>query len=395
MVLNNATNSLGNLLNKLDTSLVDDSIKGLEGQLLNNASVIFSTLSVAGRKLMKEMNSVDVLIVDEASQALEAEIFIPLVTCPQRFLLIGDINQLPATVISEKAKELNFDRSLMSRLVSDCKQGYLLLDTQYRMHKEISMWPSKHYYENKLKDGITRDWLLEGSPSIFEPYAFININAKEQMCNHSFANEQEAYYISKILQHLQTKKIDITKQVGVITFYSAQVAQIKNQLKKINLPNENVHTVDGFQGEECDIIIISFVRSNLHGTIGFLNDYRRLNVALTRAKFSLIMLGNAATFEKKESDISKLIIDARKRNLFFEESNLKQILKPLQNQNKQITSSKNKSSQSAPISPFIIHPYTPSVYKTELCRFFQQGRSCKNGNECNFAHGEHELRSKR
>lgn len=404
-ILGNATDSLNNLLQRLEISLIDDSIQGLEGQLLNNASIIFSTLSVAGRKLLKEMKSVDILIVDEASQALEAEILIPFITNPKRCLLIGDTKQLPATVISQEAEKRNFGRSLMSRLIEDCDQLYSLLKFQYRMHPEIRKWPSIQYYDNELKDTkkiVERDPLLKDAHPIFEPYAFINIDAVEQMHRHSFANAQEAFYISRILYYLQTKNIDVAKQVGIITFYAAQVEQIKSQLRKANLPIDNVYTVDSFQGDERDFIIISFVRANPRGTIGFLNDFRRLNVALTRAKFSLIMLGNAATFEKKESDVSKLIINARDRKLFFEESTLLQILKPPQkpkssfNKSKQITQpsgfSRRNFSQSASSS---YEMTKPPIYKTELCRFFNgQPKSCEWADKCKFAHGEEELQPK-
>lgn len=298
----------------------------LELSLLNSAKVIFATLSVTGRKTFKDMSAVDVLIIDEAGQAVEAETLIPLQTKPKKCLLVGDTKQLPATVISTHAEKLKFDRSLLWRLLEDCKQPFAMLNVQYRMHPEISRWPSIKYYASKLQNSLSTAQInyylpqLKDAPQYLSPYSFIDVRGQEttgSRDNYSFINQQEVYAIKRIIEHLHLQhKIDISKQVGVITFYKAQAELLTQQLNQL-YAGINVQTVDGFQGGESDIIIISFVRANPRGKIGFLNDFRRLNVALTRARFSLIMVGCNATLITGDHDIAELLQDAQSRGKIF------------------------------------------------------------------------------
>ncbi len=123
----------------------------------------------------------------------------------QKCLLIGDTKQLPATVLSKEAEERNFSRSLLQRLLEDCKQEYTLLDIQYRMHPHISHWPSQFYYDNKIQDAETVKSeyrilpALKEAPSFFAPYAFINVDGEEFSQGHSFYNKQEAELLEDIL----------------------------------------------------------------------------------------------------------------------------------------------------------------------------------------------------
>ncbi len=151
------------------------------------------------------MDPVNALVVDEAGQAIEAETLIPLVTKPKKCLLIGDTNQFPATVISQKAAKLGFDRSLMWRLLKDCRQPYSMLTTQYRMHPEIRLWPSKQYYQSRITDsneiasGKRACITTKEIPSFIAPYSFIHIEGQETKIGRSFRNQQEADSIITIL----------------------------------------------------------------------------------------------------------------------------------------------------------------------------------------------------
>ncbi len=340
----------------------------LEMEILNHAQIVFATLSTAGRKSIQEMSKVDVLIIDEASQAIEAETLIPFALDPKKCLLVGDTKQLPAIVLSQPAIELRFNRSLMWRLIEECKQEYSMLKIQYRMHPEIRQWPSQQYYGNQLEDAenITKRAHLVAFdyPPILAPCSFINVEANETECGHSYRNEMETRHIVAILNYIKRKGVNIKNQVGVITFYAEQVRYL-SELIQCNPAYQGmtIHTVDGFQGDERDFIIISFVRANPKGKIGFLMDFRRLNVAITRAKSALIMLGNVATLRRKKSDVSMLIDNMQQRNLLWPETELFQTIMATDNPR----------------------------YKTQLCRNFSSG-NCRYGDECQYAHGKDELR---
>jgi len=429
--LSSIASFLVQLESKLRTWLMDDSVNGLEMKLLNNSKIIFATLSVSGRKMLKEMSPIEALVVDEAGQALEAETLIPFVCQPKKCLLIGDTKQLPATVISPKATELKFDRSMMYRLIEDCNQPYKMLTVQYRMHPEIRYWPSNQYYQGKLTDSeaITQGRQVVGistAPLFIAPYAFINVMGREESSHYSFKNKNEADSIMGLLQFLKNKlQLNIAKQAGIITFYKAQVELINEKASRV-FPGIKVSTVDSFQGDENDVIIISCVRSNLQGNIGFVNDFRRLNVALTRAKHSLIVIGNAETLEKRERDLSLLVRDARQRKRLFDYQEIEKQLAPEpalpgfqmsivrnqassssssqakagaisnnnnasnnNNNNNNNNASRNNKNSNSSSSSLLQDP----KYKTELCHFHsKKPGSCRAGANCGYAHGQSELR---
>lgn len=459
-LLSQCVGVFNNLELRLQAAIDNDTKQGLEGILLDRAQLIFCTLSVSGRKAMKEMDAVDALVVDEAGQTVEAETLIPLTARPKKCLLIGDTKQLPATVISPKAVELKFHRSLMWRLLEDCQQPHSMLTIQFRMHTEIRRWPSAQYYQDKLSDGKEINegrWsipTMASAPTCFAPYALIDIPGREIRTGHSFKNVEEAQFIAKVLAYLQKNhQIDPRRQVGIITFYKAQ-ADLLNQMLRRDFPGIKANTVDSFQGSEKDFIFISFVRSNERGSIGFLNDFRRLNVALTRAKFGLIMFGNTALLEKQEHDVSSLIKDARARKCLFQQQQVETYLQPKtapakksQSKHGQFFKKPKNSTQPTKQAPLavdekpikqskpstvlktpvvstrkqqppreekttITKPTQPKsqtpasakptalsannpLYKTELCRFFSKSpASCHKGEKCDFAHGKQELRIK-
>ena len=283
----------------------------IEDEVLKYSKIVFSTLSTSGQKRLESMGKINSLIVDEAGQSVEAETLIPLQWGPKKCLLIGDIKQLPATVISQDAKELKFSRSLMERLINDCKQPYSMLDTQYRMNPEISRFPNSKYYGGQLKNAalVARP---EYQINYLSKYSFTHVAGQESKGpSQSFTNLNEVSAIAWHIQTLAQMNINIQSQVSIITFYKDQADLIYQNLKN-KYPNIKVKTVDSFQGGESDIVMISFVRSNPQGIIGFVKDPNRLNVALTRAKYSLMMFGNMQTLER--SKLKPLIKDAKKRN---------------------------------------------------------------------------------
>jgi dsRNA-specific ribonuclease len=355
-------------LTKIDTQ---EGGSPLEVEVLQHAKVIFSTLCVTGRKAMQNLKSIDILIVDEAGQAVETETLIPFALNPSKCLLVGDTKQLPATVLSPCAVNLHFDWSLMFRLLEKCKQPYNMLTMQYRMDPEIRKWPSQQYYGDALVDAASvsdyRHTILKDYPVIFGPCSFINIAyAKEDIARYSYANQTEAMHVLQIMKYLKNiKHVDLNTQVGIITFYAGQVDLLERNFRQdADCRNLKACTVDGFQGDEKDFIIISFVRANPKGKIGFLQDFRRLNVAATRAKAALIMLGNIDTLIVKNSDLANLIDNLRIRNRIWQEKDL--------------------------IGTINI-AFNPT-YKTQLCRYFFTTGNCKYGDECGFAHSKDELR---
>ncbi|KAL6652173.1 hypothetical protein ACP70R_011098 [Stipagrostis hirtigluma subsp. patula] len=200
-----------------------------------------------------------------------------------------------------------------------------LLNIQYRMHPSISIFPNLSFYDKKILDGanVTQEKhersYLEGA--MFGPYSFINIDGREGR-GQSKSNMAELAVIMEILQNLK-KACSSSRQavsVGIICPYAAQVEAIQRAIGDVKAMCPlavRVNSVDGFQGSEEDIIVVSTVRSNSAGSIGFLSNFRRANVALTRARHCLWILGNAATLRGSGSVWAELVRDAVDRRCFF------------------------------------------------------------------------------
>lgn len=278
--------------------------KELKYSIIAGAQIVCATLSTSGRKMIRE-NWFQSIIIDEAAQAVEISTIIPLTDRTRRCIMVGDPNQLPATVLSKEAKNMQYEQSLFARMM---KSGYptRMLTTQYRMHPEIREFPSEHFYEGRLQDGPqdrSRDW---HSIPIFSPFVFFDLASSSQSGRRSLANPEEARFIAKLLDLLRDSfppsedpiladERNWSKAVGVITPYQEQRALLSRVLS--GYPGMDIGTVDGFQGREKDIIVLSTVRSHQHG-IGFLSDVRRLNVAITRAKSTLWIAGNSLTLSQ-------------------------------------------------------------------------------------------------
>lgn len=382
----------------------------IESKLLNNATIIFSTLSVSGRQAILEMNDVNTLIVDEAGQSVEAETLIAFQHNPQKVLLVGDTKQLPATVISQAAKDKHYDWSMMWRLAEECRQPSLMITEQYRMHPEICQWPSQKYYQGRLTTAASLTFNCSAD-GLNRPYAFYAMSAqqnKEGKVGNSTFNQKEVDYVSDIVKKL--RETDNTSTIGVITFYMAQKDKISDSLKQKHLINNvKVSTVDGFQGDECDIVIISFVRSNRSNTVGFVDDFRRLNVAITRAKSTLIMLGDKETLQAGSTEIQALITDAQQRGRLFTEQQLKTHIQPpvAETQSaahassgtshslskkpkpKKVAATAFAASSSSATQPLQAAKQDDTKGKLtgKNCRFFNgKPNSCRKGSECKFQH---------
>ena len=276
----------------------------MRDDILDRAQVLCCTCIGVGHQLLDGRKFTRVLL-DEATQATEPASLVPLVRGARQIVLVGDHRQLPPTVISRRAENGGLRRSLFERLVAMGIEP-MLLDTQYRMHPAISDFPNRIFYEGRLVDGIAaadrpnpagllwNDWEV--------PMAFLPVNGDELLSpdGASKENPAEAGWVAKILENLLQAGDLEEADIGIITPYAGQVRAIRDALPERN-DSVEVHTVDGYQGREKEVIIFSCVRSNSDGTVGFLSDERRLNVALTRAKRGLIVIGDPDTLRNDET----------------------------------------------------------------------------------------------
>ncbi|XP_050949163.1 probable helicase senataxin isoform X2 [Labeo rohita] len=316
-----------------------------QAHVLQNAHVICCTLSTSGSTVLENAfrrlghEPFSCVIIDEASQAKETETLIPMVYRSPAVILVGDPNQLPPTVVSQKAKEFGYDQSLMARLCKNLCQSnpqpspILLLSMQYRMHPEICAFPSKYIYNSALIDDCETAQKRCSNSWPFRPYKVFDVtDGAEKKERDSFSNHKEVKLVLLLLKMLGEKQ---SVRVGVITPYNAQKQRITEAIRGSGIQLQvDVDTVDGFQGKEMDCIIVSCVRaSNENGSIGFVGNRQRMNVTITRAKFSLFILGHLRTL-REQSDWGALIEDARSREAIIQtmqkdfESDVRKILKP-------------------------------------------------------------------
>lgn len=278
----------------------------IRSSLFGEARVIASTLTgVANRVLEGEKYST--LFIDEAAQALEAACWIAIRKAG-RVILAGDHCQLPPTVKSIMALKGGLGKTLMERIVENKPETVTLLKMQYRMNEQIMKFSSEWFYHGMVESAPTvshRGILDYDTPMMWIDTA--ECDGKEEFVGENFGriNRAEAELTLQTLQQYLEKIgkqriLDESIDVGIISPYRAQVQLLRKELRKREFfrPYRHlltVNTVDGFQGQERDIILISLVRSNDGGDIGFLRDLRRMNVAITRARMKLIILGSSET----------------------------------------------------------------------------------------------------
>ena len=373
---------------------------------------------------MAHMPPPDALIVDEAAQALESEVIIAFARGPRRCLLVGDPAQLPATTASERLRRAGHDVSLMQRLLNvagadeerrsegpkaaargasssraasrgvtssrgvtapGLREWYTLLDTQYRMHPDISAFPSARFYAGAVRDAdavISRrlarvfpmsapnEWLR--SPFLFVDVASgreeragtegTSIMSGFQDAGASLANASEAELaaaLAVLLPRALAPNGDVAAArrdgtfcatpSAIIAFYAEQVRRIRREyddraslasrvasndgardvgtVHRTSLGERpGVHSVDSFQGSEADVVVLSAVRANDRGAVGFLSDKRRLNVGLTRARQLCVVLGNASTLARSGGDLGALVEEARGRGALVGEGEVREWL---------------------------------------------------------------------
>jgi len=287
-------------------------------RLIRDARIVCTTLSVSGsRDVVGYEGGFDTVVVDEASQGVEVSMLVPLKLGCRRLILIGDPKQLPATCFSAVALEHEYDRSLFQRLqMSQHKVN--LLQVQYRMHPSISSFPSEHFYEGcvgNALDEIEFEKKYHAPWSrlpCFAPVAFFDVKGEHQESHSSLVNEAEADFVIQFFATLTVLWPDEPwhQKLAVISPYAEQVKLIRQKFKALFRLSEkkspcpvDVNTVDGFQGREKDCIIVSAVRADPQKktrSIGFLRDRRRMNVAFTRARTNLWIVGYVKVLSRNE-----------------------------------------------------------------------------------------------
>ncbi|KAL9608473.1 MAG: hypothetical protein Q9167_006705 [Letrouitia subvulpina] len=295
--------------------------------ILDSAHVICATLSGSGHEMFQNLNiEFETVIIDEAAQSIELSALIPLKYGCSKCILVGDPKQLPPTVLSREAARFQYEQSLFVRMQLNYPNDVHLLDTQYRMHPEISSFPSSAFYDGRLLDGEsmlalrTKPW---HQSSLLSPYRFFDVLGSHQSAprGHSLINVAEIEVALALYDRLITdcRGYDFKNKIGVITPYKSQLRLLKERFAqkygRSILETVEFNTTDAFQGRESEVIIFSCVRASPSGGIGFLSDIRRMNVGITRAKSSLWVLGNSQSLMNGEF-WSKLVQDARNRDHF-------------------------------------------------------------------------------
>ncbi|KAF4362579.1 hypothetical protein F8388_011406 [Cannabis sativa] len=283
--------------------------RATEREISQSADVICCTCVGAGDPRLANFRFRQVLI-DESTQSTEPECLIPLVLGAKQVVLVGDHCQLGPVIMCKKAARAGLAQSLFERLVLLGVKP-IRLQVQYRMHPSLSEFPSNSFYEGTLQNGVTINerqstgidfpWPVPNRPMFF----YVQMGQEEiSASGTSYLNRTEAANVEKIVTTFLRSGV-VPSQIGVITPYEGQRAYIVNYMSRNGALRQQLYkeievaSVDSFQGREKDYIILSCVRSNEHQGIGFLNDPRRLNVALTRARYGIVILGNPKVLSKQ------------------------------------------------------------------------------------------------
>jgi len=301
-------------------------------KVLNDADVVLSTLSGSGHDILSNIEGgFEIVIVDEAAQAVELSSLIPLKYGATKVILVGDPNQLPPTVISLLAQNYSYEQSLFKRLQINNPDSVYLLNVQYRMHPHISKFPSKHFYNSKIVNSMNMEKLRYQKwheDKRFKPYQIINVEGREAAFGTSLINQSEVDSIIALVRSLcdMNPDINFATRIGIITPYNGQSKLLKRKFNSVFgskiLHYIDINTIDGFQGQEKDIIIFSCVRAHPKtGSIGFVADVRRMNVGITRARNSLFIVGHLHSLMKNE-EWRSLIEDGKERKAIRDVNNI-------------------------------------------------------------------------
>ena len=329
----------------------------LKTLLLSEAEMVFSTLSSTQQKIFKDSSKrapFHTVLIDEAGQASEVAALQPLTAGAKSIVLVGDPQQLPATIKSDAAKAVEMERSLFERLqLMGCPVA--LLSVQYRMHPEIRRFPSKHFYRDKLEDAQS---VIRLPPEPYHaipclgPYQVFDVASgrEERGKSSSLSNPEEARLAACLYMKLfknvrasghpdgagqtfqsgETERNVGVPSVAVITPYRQQKSVLRQTFLDLCgegvLDNISVETIDSYQGRQVDVVILSCVRAGASGGLGFVTDVRRMNVAITRARRSLWILGALGTL-KKNKEWAALIDDAKERHVIVGPAQARELLR--------------------------------------------------------------------
>ncbi len=277
--------------------------------IFNQARVVACTLIGSAYKVLDHRHF-STLFIDEAAQGLEPACWVPIVKC-DRVVLSGDHQQLPPTIHCVEAARAGLSTTLMQKVAKTKPECVKLLDIQYRMHQDIMEFSSQWFYGGRLKaapEVAQRLVSLMDSPLTWIDTSKCDFEERNNTNTMSRMNSKEAQLlIHSLKDYIDMIGIDRIKEdlidFGIISPYKAQVRLLRKLIRrqpffKALRGRIRINSVDGFQGQECDVIILSMVRDNDKGSIGFLNDLRRMNVAITRAKMKLIVVGNTTTLSR-------------------------------------------------------------------------------------------------
>lgn len=312
----------------------------IQQEILNGAHVLCATLSGSGHEMFRNLDvEFETVIIDEAAQCVELSALIPLKYGCCKCILVGDPKQLPPTVLSQSAARFGYDQSLFVRMQQNHPKSVHLLDMQYRMHPEISLFPSKEFYEGQLRDGQDMAGLRQQpwhQSALLGPYRFFDVQGVQERGRkgQSLVNTRELDVALQMYDRFSKEysQCNLVGKIGIITPYKAQLFELRNRFKARY--GEEItdiiefNTTDAFQGRECEIIIFSCVRASSTGGIGFMTDIRRMNVGLTRAKSSLWILGDSRALVQGEF-WKKLIEDAQTRDRYTKGDIVNMFRKPL------------------------------------------------------------------
>jgi len=283
-----------------------------EKELIERSSVVITTIMNATslEKQIKE-KVFDLVVIDEAGFT-PANNVLPLMCMSPRLVLAGDHHQLPPVVQTQEAKNLGLDKSIFELLAGRMKNNVVLLETQYRSNSLISGWSNQHFYESKLNsfkknsDILVNDLLshnnnrkLKNNILTTSPLLYVDTSdmdwEEDIEDEDSISNCAEAVFVSELVDKFIALGVD-QSSVGVIAPYWSQIALIRSLVwEEAGLREIEIRTVDGFQGREKEVIILSLVRSNDTSDIGFLAETRRINVSVTRAKRACVIVGDSGT----------------------------------------------------------------------------------------------------
>jgi len=292
--------------------------------IIKAAEVICATNSTAGSEILKSAKF-DFAVIDEATQSTEPSSLIAVLKA-KRFIMAGDHKQLPPTILNEEAARGGLSKSLFERLLQlHGDRIRVMLEVQYRMNEEIASFPNREFYEGKLQasEQVKRQTLRDIIPKSklideeVKPFLFIDTRGSDEFRERvrrgstSKENVGEAKLVTDIAERLLSLSI-APEEIAIISPYDDQIGLIRTMLRVDGL---EIKTVDGFQGREKEVVIVSFVRSNKSGEIGFLRDLRRLNVSITRAKRKLVLIGDSTTLERNGC-YKRLIESAKERGAY-------------------------------------------------------------------------------